>query len=138
MLRAKQEVPILPTLPNEQIRRLRAKLILEEALETILALGFEVYSKGGGVFDLHIIDPPNLTEIVDGCCDLMVVTTGTLSACGLADVKLQEIVDADNLKKFKPGHTISPEGKFIKPPGHKGPTELIEYEIECQRTYWKD
>lgn len=136
MLRAKQEVPILPTLPAETIRYLRAKLILEEAIETINALGFAITSDPK--IDGSYCGDGNLTEIVDGCCDLMVVTTGTLSACGLADERLQEIVDLDNLKKFKPGYTLSPEGKLIKPPGHKGPTELIEYEIENQRCRWKD
>ena len=45
MLRAGQECPIVPqeTL-NEEIRILRAKLIMEEALETVEGLGVEIMS----------------------------------------------------------------------------------------------
>ncbi|RME85522.1 MAG: hypothetical protein D6785_04320, partial [Planctomycetota bacterium] len=39
---AGQEIPEVPTLPDEKTRLLRSKLILEEALETIHALGFAV------------------------------------------------------------------------------------------------
>jgi len=42
MLRAKQTTPTMPTLPDEKTRLLRAKLIMEEALETIEALGVTV------------------------------------------------------------------------------------------------
>lgn len=37
-----QEVPDKPTMPDEDTRLLRAKLIFEETLETIYALGFKV------------------------------------------------------------------------------------------------
>ncbi len=40
MRQARQPLPEEPSIPSEEIRRLRAKLILEEALETIKALGF--------------------------------------------------------------------------------------------------
>lgn len=140
MLRAQQQVPISPEIPSEKIRYLRARLILEEAKETVEALGFicEYSFMSPSADDPRRAKPISLIEIADGCCDLIVVTTGTLSSCGLSDTRLQEIVDTDNLKKFKPGYSLSSEGKLIKPPTHVGPTSALEYEIENQRCYWKD
>lgn len=93
-----QECPEKPTIPSLEVRKLRAKLILEEALETIEALGVRIYGKdgcSGKEFEVsseyfHCITiedwkPANLSEIADGCEDLKVVTEGTLVACGLVD-----------------------------------------------------
>ncbi len=113
---AKQDLPQKPTLPAENVLKLRAKLILEECLETIAALGFRVED---GL--LVSSGPPNLVEIVDGCCDIAVVTTGTLSACGIPDLPFQRAVNENNLAKFGPGHSIREDGKLIKPPGHRPP-----------------
>lgn len=112
------QVEASPTLPSEPIRRFRASLILEEALETIKALGFTVSVnqppmgyEGGCYFicnnswlqisevQLH---EPDLVEIVDGCCDISVVTIGTLSACGVTDKNPLEAVDLNNIAKFEP------------------------------------
>ena len=127
---AKQDRPSKPTMPSEDVRALRAKLILEEALETIDALGCEVYAntptvtarglKSGEVVVIPSHDP-DMTEIVDGCCDVIVVTTGTLSACGVNDLVPQLLVDENNLAKFGPGHSYREDGKLIKPPNHKAP-----------------
>ena len=43
MRNALQDVPDDPALPNEVVRLLRARLIFEEAKETIAALGFELH-----------------------------------------------------------------------------------------------
>lgn len=115
-----QEAPARPTLPDATVRRLRAALILEEALETIEALGFKA-TVTDNVRGLNPAGEPNLVEIVDGCCDLKVVTTGTLTACGVADVGPQLEVDVNNLCKFGPGHSIREDGKLIKPPDHPVP-----------------
>src|SRR5690606_33615746 len=63
----------------------------------------------------------DLEKTVDGCCDLKVVTTGTLSSCGIPDELFQKEVDENNLKKFGPGHSYREDGKLIKPPGHQPP-----------------
>lgn len=126
MILARQHVRNKPEMPTQAERELRARLILEEALETIEALGFEVMvdersalSLNGVLFDSCL--KPDLEEIADGCADLSVVTTGTLLACGIADVPLLKLVDENNLAKFGEGHSWSPEGKLLKPPGHKKP-----------------
>jgi predicted HAD superfamily Cof-like phosphohydrolase len=122
MMLAHQDLPAHPTLPNESILRLRATLILEEALETIQALGFAV--KRDGDAHKYIVVPvyvPKLVDIVDGCADLSVVTVGTLSACGVADAPVLAAVDHNNLAKFGPGGYRRADGKWIKPPDHQPP-----------------
>lgn len=140
---ANQEVKLSPTLPSLEVRRLRAGLILEEALETIEALGFHVFPKNSdrslsiGKLELEPLEiQPStkdqeremLVEILDGCADISVVNTGTLSACGVMDGPLLALVDMNNLAKFGPGHSFREDGKLIKPEGHKPPDikNLIE------------
>lgn len=130
MVRARQETPTFPMMPSEEVRKLRAKLILEEALETIDALGFDVYLKrpeeaSDAIFYDGLNFEPNskqhLVGIVDGCCDVSVVTIGTLTACGVPDGPFLRLIDQNNLDKFGPGHSWREDGKLIKPEGHKPP-----------------
>jgi len=132
MRRAGQPVAERPALPSENIRSLRARLILEEALETVEALGFRVsIDSDAGLysavltsrtgFDLQPCGRPSLIDIADGCADISVVTTGTLSACGIPDEPLLSLVDENNLAKFGPGHSFNGHGKLIKPPTHRPP-----------------
>jgi len=136
MQKAGQATPDRPCMPDLETRKLRARLILEEAFETIekgLGLQIEyVYDGGYGIFisplendtcfQMHEIDEgPNLVEIVDGCEDIRVVTTGTLIACGVRDGRTSKEVDENNLAKFGPGGYRRDDGKWIKPPGHRPP-----------------
>lgn len=122
---AKQGTPSEPTMPDEETRLLRAKLIFEEALETIEGLGFNVcldrLDLRCGDIEFEANNKEDLVEIIDGCCDIKVVTTGTLVACGVPDKLFQEEVDQNNLDKFGPGHSFREDGKLIKPPDHKPP-----------------
>lgn len=139
---AKQDIPKSPVMPDESIRKLRAKLILEESLETVRDLGFapmiDIDSLGGRRFlskeDIVFVGTgkETLSGIADGCADIIVVTTGTLSACGIADVSIQKEVDLNNLAKFGPGHSYREDGKLIKPPNHKPPalSDIIERQIK--------
>lgn len=107
-------------MPSLEVRRLRAGLIMEEAVETVKALGFEVAM----VYESFLFEEsgePDLVEIADGCADLRVVTTGTLSACGIDDKALQNEVDRNNLLKVGPGSRIREDGKVMKPLGHEPP-----------------
>lgn len=130
MVKAKQEVPNKPTIPDARTRILRAKLILEEAIETVTALGVDVVfhapenSKLNQLHGLSFYDngKPNLIEIADGCWDIRVVTTGTLSACGIHDEEGQIEVDKNNLAKFdNPNAYWREDGKFVKAPDHPKP-----------------
>ncbi len=125
---AGQERPKTPKIPSREVRKLRAKLIFEECLETITALGFAVITLNERVDGKTVYHPtfiedeePNLIEIADGCADIKVIATGTLVACGIHDVELQNEVDKNNLTKFGKGHRIREDGKLIKPPNHQPP-----------------
>ena len=137
---AAQTVPFKPVVPPRETRYLRAKIIFEEALETIAGLGFDVVIPRGSrtvMKDCYELSsdghtPPDLIEIVDGCADLRVVTTGTLSACGVPDKLVQFEVDQNNLAKFGPGgYRRESDGKWMKPPGHKPPRvkEIIAHHL---------
>ncbi len=136
---AGQYRPPKPCEPITEVRALRARLILEEAFETVNALGFDVYIRHEpGVVNfcqLELKGSPtgfNLVEAVDGCCDLKVVTTGTLSAMGVADDAVQNIVDAANLRKFGPGSYKDANGKWQKPPDFVPPQEDLLRELQQQ------
>lgn len=123
MEKAGQETPDAPVIPDEETRLLRAKLILEEALETVAALGFSASVVPASPSHLCTLQPtgdPDLTEIADGCCDMMVVTLGTLSACGMSDEALMSEVLDSNDSKFIDGHRRS-DGKWMKGPSFRLP-----------------
>lgn len=140
MLEAGQAVPDKPTVPSPTTRELRAKLILEEAFETICALGVRVKHRHTAEFsneqmwevlDIGIegnfqveVDPDekfDMAGVVDGCTDIIVVTTGTLSALGVNALPAQNQTDYANLDKFGPGSKRREDGKWLKPPGWQEP-----------------
>ena len=137
MTLAGQATPDKPIIPSEEIRHLRAKLILEEALETVRGLGFSgsatLYpGDNEPIIYLTQTTMPDLIDIADGCLDVHVVTTGTMIACGLLQDIPQEIVDQNNLAKFGPGGYRRDDGKWVKPPNHKPPTNLLREYFDIQ------
>jgi len=135
MQKVGQATPALPVAPDEKTRLLRAKLILEEAIETIRAMGVGVRLRDtGGREGLVTVDPHELSfyingevdleEVVDGCADISVVTIGTLIAFGVDDEPVLEEVDQANLRKFGPGSYERDDGKWIKPPDWTPPDIL--------------
>ena len=141
MVLAGQDVPATPVMPDGPTRVLRARLMLEEVLETVTkGLGVSVTFEDG-LGSLMVVDTKtnlrlaadlehDIVEAVDGCCDLRVVTTGTLSALGVDDAEVQLLVDDNNLAKIKNG-TRRADGKFIKAPDHQPPD--IASELRRQR-----
>lgn len=129
----RQTVARSPSIPDLETRLLRAQLIMEEALETVAALGFKITVPVGNgdaalleghnvaeTWTFHACLEPNLLEIADGCADTIYVCTGTLAACGIPDVPLLEEVCRENTDKFPDGEaTTNSAGKFQKPIGHK-------------------
>lgn len=133
---------VLPSygVPDLETRRLLAKLILEEAEETIEALGFFVYEEGDcslGVAELtgRKSDESDLEKVIDGCCDTIYVATGCLVACGVPDLPhLAEVCRANN-QKFPGGVAIiNPDtGKYLKPPLWS-PPDHTSIEVEMRGT----
>lgn len=133
------EDPVVPTIPSLEVRILRAKLILEEALETIRK-GLEVeYAYRHGTLGLleHIelilkdktatwiaTGPGNLIQIADGCADIKYVTNGTALACGIDMEPIDDEVQRSNMSKFIDGHRRE-DGKWVKGPSYS-PADLHE------------
>jgi hypothetical protein len=128
-VRPEVALPEVPSIPPIGVR------MLEEALETISALGFKIkptetgfYNEIRSMDDLRLVshgDPPDLEGIIDGCCDVIYVATGTLLACGVPDVPHLEIVNRANNAKFPGGvATLNDHGKFQKPAGWEPPDHM--------------
>ena len=118
-------IPKTPTLPDEKTRHLRANLILEETVEKIDALGFDInvnLGPGNRILSFELVSngQPDLIKIIDGCCDCIVISTGTLIACGLPDEPFLKEVDYNNQLKIETG-TIREDGKFVKADDHPEP-----------------
>jgi predicted HAD superfamily Cof-like phosphohydrolase len=135
MKAAGQTIRSRPGTPDEAERKLRAKLILEEALETIDGLGCQVYDYTNTRLlpkqhDLRIEVLPagafDLEAAIDGFIDLIVVATGGLSMIGVDDRPHQEEVDNANLRKIGPNGVceIRDDGKLLKPAGWVGPDHV--------------
>lgn len=128
---AGQGTPSQPTVPDQATALLRARIILEEALETVDALGVTASFIPGMTnsakleikknIRLEFDHEPDLIAIADGCADISVVTIGTLVTCGIPDNGLLELVDNNNLTKFKNGVLKDANGKFLKPEGWEPP-----------------
>lgn len=138
----RQNIPSKPSIPPEDVRLLRAKLILEEALETIDGLGFIVgldldedfreISVGDIHFDHDVETQDQLADIIDGCVDEIYVCNGTLAACGVPDLPHVHEVNRANNAKFPGGKaTFNESGKYLKPAGWQPPNH---HEILTKQT----
>jgi predicted HAD superfamily Cof-like phosphohydrolase len=116
--------PISPAAPELRDATLRARLIAEEAIETVCAL------VGGGTGQTVVqemlikvlsdrakkkLSGPNLVEAIDGCIDTLVVTYGTLEAIGVDGEPFADEVMRSNFDKA--GGPVDAFGKMGKPPG---------------------
>lgn len=127
-----------PAEPKFRNPQLRASLILEEAIETVVALvgsvkATELLVHAALESDLLTIthdglaendDPstvkqPNLVEAIDGCIDTLVVTYGTLEDIGVDAEPFFDEVHRANMAKA--GGPVRADGKRLKPPGWTPP-----------------
>lgn len=142
MQKAGQETPDKPTIPNREVRYLRAKLILEECLEAIDALGFGLQTDEGFITEanfnktaslVHVTDNIDINNLAKELADISVVgPAGTASAFGIDIEPILDLVDDNNLAKFGPGSYKNEYGKHCKPPNHPKPHELISVELAAQ------
>lgn len=117
MTKAKQTTSFNVRCPSPEERLLRAKLIYEEAMETIEALGVDYIL---GKFVDAGEESYNPLEVLDRVADMSVVACGTLIACGLDGVypEALERVDRNNLSKLGEGSYLREDGKVMKPPNY--------------------
>lgn len=131
---ARQKIPEKAyTIPDHDTRALMAKLVFEEAMETIDALGFgieEDVSEGGFRVYSRLMQSNkyegitlDMEKIIDGACDLTYVAVGVMIGMGVPDQPhLTEVCIANN-NKFPGGQVIVDEktGKYLKPEGWRPP-----------------
>jgi predicted HAD superfamily Cof-like phosphohydrolase len=117
-------------MPAIRAAELRARLILEEALETVEALLGAVVA--GSVVNRIVGDwiespvkchRPDLVEAVDGLCDLQFVTYGAFDVLGVNARPYFDLVYAANMTKLT--GPVDEHGKRLKPPGFVPPNEAI-------------
>lgn len=147
MKQAGQSIPTVVTEPTEDERLLRAKLILEEALETITkGLGvsvstmvdaiediprdddeykFDLKFENSSDFSLAIDKEFDIIETIDGAEDLRWVgVDGIYAMCGVHPTKPKTEVNRSNMSKFIDGHRRE-DGKWIKGPSYS-PVDLTD------------
>lgn len=119
------------TIDTEAGRELRAKLIMEEAVETVAALGFEVsaeivepnnfQNEHNGKVVARFLKPANfdILEYIDGLCDLLYVTFG-----GAINIPVNIERHFDEVHRANMNKLTGPkraDGKQLKPEGWVGP-----------------
>lgn len=129
--------PYMELSPEQRLTR--ARLLLEETLETIDALGVSITTApveslpdyGISIDDLDKVKMEltgdygckigRMNDVIDGCCDMIYVALGTLAAMGVPDEPHLAEVCRANGDKFPDGvATVDAHGKFQKPPGWRG------------------
>lgn len=121
------DAPISPAEPRFRNARLRAALILEEAIETVEALVgtrqaremVEEAAAGLSWENGHPNQEPNLVEAIDGLCDTIVVSYGTAEEIGIDLEPFYDEVMRSNMAKR--GGPVRADGKRLKPPGWTPP-----------------
>lgn len=138
---ARQPVAETPSIPTDDVRILRGRLLLEEVLEFIEASGlsltfvkdldfFEI--KKGTKFHIFIGRDADLTEVADSIADIGYVNYGAACAYGLDMEPLEKEVHRNNMTKFDDGW-FDEHGKLRKGPNYK-PVDLTPLIDEQRRS----
>lgn len=123
---------VIGTTPELRSSELRARLIMEEAVETVAAMGFAVKAdiyKPTGAFAFDDKDHvahfsgfylvPNFEDVIDGYCDLLYVVFGSAVTDGIdLDPFFAEVHRANMEKATGPKRE---DGKQLKPEDWKPP-----------------
>jgi predicted HAD superfamily Cof-like phosphohydrolase len=117
---AGQDVPTRPTQPDSKTIKLRQDLIEEEFREYKEAVSEFIKANDHTEF----VDA--LVKVADALADLLYVVVGAGIAFGLPLPTIVEYVHQANMRKFANGSYRREDGKWMKPPGWKGPEEEIK------------
>jgi len=123
-----------PAIPDEERRRLRVSLLVEEVLEFADASGFRVYVNEGQVGITSTQDPRgkqgSLADAADALADIRYVTDGAALEWGIPLEKCLREVHRSNMSKLgddgKP--ILRADGKILKGPNFTLPQlqEILE------------
>lgn len=118
-----------PTIPDNETKLLRVKLIAEELNELMVALG--VGFDDGGVYCGM---PSDIVEIADALADLLYVVLGTAVSCGIDIEPIFHEVHRSNMTKVG-GHKRE-DGKWIKPDSYEPPNiKALINEQSCEHDF---
>lgn len=142
MIKAGQNCPDKPTIPDEATRILRIRLELEELLELAEASGVLIYHSNighrGKITKIDMKDVSfvcegevNLLEVADALTDIDYVNLGAAVAYGIDLDPFQDEVHQNNMSKFFDGYRDE-NGKWRKGPSYK-PVDLKPI-LEAQLT----
>jgi predicted HAD superfamily Cof-like phosphohydrolase len=129
--------PTAPAKPELREAELRARLIAEEAAETVAGLvgdekAAEILTEQARFAHRPPRREPDIVEVVDGLCDLLYVVFGTAEAIGVELAPFFERVHAANMRKLN--RPINEHGKRgWKPPGWADPKNVIRSLLEVAR-----
>ena len=141
-------MPILdrPTVPGDEHVRLRARLILEEAMETVESMfdikGFQNdlswldIKQGVEKFITNSKVSVDLAEVADGLADLDYVIEGSRLEFGIDGAPIAAAVHEANMKKVS-GEKRA-DGKKLKPPGWKPPDINLELIVQTRQAKARD
>ncbi len=124
--------PVLtaPAIPADSRVWLRAKLIAEEFIELLEALGVdarvELVQKNSAGAPM----PVDLPQVAKEAADLDYVVEGTRLELGIDGAPVAVLVHESNMAKL--GGEVRPDGKILKPPGWTPP----DIESEMRRQGW--
>lgn len=124
--------------PELRDRDLRAKLIMEEAVETVAAMGFDVTAdiKGLAYFTKRY-PAPHFEDAIDGLADLQYVVLGSAVAWGIDLGPFFEEVHRANMDKLRGPKRA--DGKQLKPDDWRPPDIAGTLEKERQLSaLWLD
>lgn len=136
-----QTVNAYPTILDLKTRILRARLMLEEVLETIEdGFGLDIFSGLQQCVSKEYIDTwcfedrrrPDIVKIADGLADQAVVLLGTAVACGIDLEPIYDVVMDNNDLKLKTG-TVDTQGKLVKAKDHPNPAPEIQKALDKQQ-----
>lgn len=136
--KAGQPTPNTPTVPSLQDRKLRARLILEEALELINdGLGLSAIGLQGDSIEISDVEFTEIGDVdlvacADGAADLWYVGVAGVSVlCGFDIRPVVAEVTRSNMSKFIDGYRRN-DGKWVKGPSYN-PANLFDKIVPIQR-----
>lgn len=138
---ARQVVRGKPELPPGPERQRIARLLFEETMETIAALGVDVFIDHEGAGPIRVDrnhsfcvigdETPNLVEVADGVADMIYVGLCGANACGIDMEPICEAIWSANLRKFSGDAHLGEDGKWKKPTGFVDADVKALLELQC-------
>lgn len=133
MQKAGQDTPDVLTIPDEETRVLRVKILLEEVFEYADAMGVGIAARAAGdklgvllnddTVEFAIKGDVDLVEVADAIADVDYINNGNAIAMGIDMEPVKVEVQRSNMSKFIDGHRRD-DGKWVKGPSYS-PADVV-------------